>query len=136
MSFSRFIATVKIVFLGHILNWPWRSRIKRRKVRSDVISKIIPKYFKRYLPAAAAVVERKVENNDKNDKIFTLWLQGEDKAPPLVQACFRSVRKNCKQELVVLDERRSLITLLCQMLLWKSVRLVKSRMLISQIFVA
>ena len=43
--------------------------------------------------------------DDKNDKIFTLWLQGEDKAPPLVQACFRSVRKNCKQELVVLDEK-------------------------------
>lgn len=105
MSFSRFIATMKIVFFGHIFNWPWRSRVKRRKVRSDVISKVIPKYFKRYLPAAAAVVERKVENNDKNDKIFTLWLQGEEKAPPLVQACFRSVRKNCKQELVVLDEK-------------------------------
>jgi hypothetical protein len=70
-----------------------------------VIERVIPKYFERYLPAAAAVKERKVVNNDKNDKIFTLWLQGEDKAPPLVQACFRSVRKNCKQELVVLDEK-------------------------------
>ena len=46
-----------------------------------------------------------VENNDKNDKIFTLWLQGEDNAPPLVKACFRSVRRHCKQELVVLDEK-------------------------------
>ena len=105
MSFSRFVATMKIVLFGHILNWPWRSRVKRRAVRSDVISKVIPTYFKRYLPAAAAVKEREVINNDKNDKIFTLWLQGEDKAPPLVQACFRSVRKNCKQELVVLDEK-------------------------------
>ena len=105
MSFSRFIATMKIVFMGHIFNWPWRSRVKRRAVRSDVISKVIPTYFKRYLPAAAAIKEREVINNDKNDKIFTLWLQGEDKAPPLVQACFRSVRKNCKQELVVLDEK-------------------------------
>lgn len=105
MNISRFVAMTEIVVRGHVLNWFWRSREHRRIVRSDVISKVIPKYFKRYLPAAAAVKERKVVNNDKNDKIFTLWLQGEDKAPPLVQACFRSVRKNCKQQLVVLDEK-------------------------------
>ena len=58
-------------------------------------------------------MERPVEKNDKNEKIWTIWLQGEDKAPPLVQACFRSVRKNCTQELVVLDEKtlRDYITL-------------------------
>lgn len=105
MSLARFFAMAEIIARGHIFNWLWRSREHRRIVRSDVISKVIPKYFKRYLPAVAAVPERKPENNDKNDKIFTLWLQGEDKAPPLVQACFRSVRKNCKQELVVLDEK-------------------------------
>ena len=105
MNLARFVAMTEIMVRGHILNWPWRSRVHRRIVRSDVISKVIPKYFKRYLPAAAAVKERKVVNNDKNDKIFTLWLQGEDKAPPLVQACFRSVRRNCKQELIVLDEK-------------------------------
>lgn len=105
MNIARFFAMTNIAIRGHILNWPWRSRVHRRMVRSDVISQVIPKYFKRYLPAVAAVPEVKVINNDKNDKIFTLWLQGEDKAPPLVQACFRSVRKNCKQELVVLDEK-------------------------------
>ena len=105
MNLARFVAMTEIMVRGHIFNWPWRSRVHRRIVRSDVISKVIPKYFKRYLPAAAAVKERKVVNNDKNDKIFTLWLQGEDKAPPLVQACFRSVRRNCKQELIVLDEK-------------------------------
>lgn len=104
MKLSRMWAMTKVAVFGHILNWPWRSRVHRRAVRSDVISKIIPQYFKRYLPAAAEIPERKVEKNDKNDKIFTLWLQGEDNAPPLVKACFRSVRKNCKQELIVLDE--------------------------------
>lgn len=105
MNIARFFAMTDIAIRGHICNWPWRSRVHRRTVRSDVISQVIPKYFKRYLPAAAAIKERKVINNDKNDKIFTLWLQGEDKAPPLVQACFRSVRRHCKQELVVLDEK-------------------------------
>lgn len=105
MNLARFVVMTEIMVRGHILNWPWRSRVHRRIVRSDVISKVIPKYFKRYLPAVASVQETKVIKNDKNDKIFTLWLQGEDKAPPLVQACFRSVRRNCKQELIVLDEK-------------------------------
>ena len=105
MNLARAIAMSDVILRGHILNWFWRSREHRRAVRSDVISKIIPKFFKRYLPAAAAIPERKVVKNDKNEKIFTIWLQGEENAPELVKACFRSVRKNCKQELVVLDEK-------------------------------
>ena len=103
MKIARMWAMTKVMMFGHILNWPWRSRVRRRQVRSDVISRIIPKYFRRYLPAAAAIPERKVVKNDKNEKIWTIWLQGEKKAPALVKACFRSIRKNCKQELVILD---------------------------------
>lgn len=105
MSLARFVAMTKFILMGHILNWPWRKREKRRAVRTAVIERVIPKYFERYLPAAAAVKERKVVNNDKNDKIFSLWLQGEENAPELVKACFRSVRRHCKQELIVLDEK-------------------------------
>ena len=104
MSFSRFVATMKIVLFGHILNWPWRSRVKRRAVRSDVISKVIPTYFKRYLPAVKNVADGPVIKDDKNEKIFTIWQQGEENAPELVKSCFRSIRKHCKQELVVLDD--------------------------------
>lgn len=113
MKIARFFALADIVVRGHILNWFWRDRETRRAVRSDILADAIPRYFRRYLPAAAAVVERPVVKDDKNEKIWTIWLQGEDKAPPLVQACFRSVRKNCTQELVVLDENtlRDYITL-------------------------
>ena len=104
MNLSRFFAMSDVIVRGHILNWFWRSREKRRAVRSDVLATAIPRYFKRYLPAAAAIKERKVVKDDNNEKIFTIWLQGEENAPDLVKACFRSVRKNCKQELVVLDE--------------------------------
>ncbi len=104
MNLQRILNLSDIVLRGHILNWFWRSRAKRREVRSSILSSVLPRYFKRYLPAAAAIPERNVIQDDKNEKIFTLWLQGEDKAPPLVKACFRSIRKNCKQELVVLDE--------------------------------
>ena len=104
MNIAKMWAMTRVAFQGHILNWLWRSREHRRAVRSDVISKIIPSYFKRYLPAAAAIPERAVVHDDKNEKIFTLWLQGEENAADLVKACFRSVRRHCKQELIVLDE--------------------------------
>ena len=104
MNIAKMWAMTRVVMLGHVFNPLWRSRAHRRAVRSDVISRIIPDYFKRYLPAAAAIPERAVVHDDENEKIFTLWLQGEENAPDLVKACFRSVRRHCKQELVVLDE--------------------------------
>ena len=93
-----------IILRAHVLNWFWRPRAVRRRIRSDILATALPRYFRRYLPAAAAIPERKVQKNDKGEKIFTLWLQGEEAAPALVKACFRSVRRHCKQELVVLDE--------------------------------
>lgn len=105
MGFSRIVALTEIILLGHVFNWFWRPRAKRRQVRSDLIAKVIPHYFKRYLPAAAAVPLRTPVKDDKNEKIFSVWTQGEENAPKLVKACFRSVRRNCKQELIVLDEK-------------------------------
>ena len=105
MKIARMWALTRVVVHGHILNWPWRSRAHRHQVRTDWTVRIATQYFKRYLPAVAAIPERKVVKNDKNDKIYTLWLQGEENAPALVKACFRSIRKHCKQELVVLDEK-------------------------------
>jgi hypothetical protein len=104
MSFARNYALFKIILFGHVLVPIWWSRERRRARRCDVLSSVIPNYFKRYLPAVDDVKECKVIHDDKNEKIFTLWLQGEYNAPPLVKACFRNIRKNCKQELIVLDE--------------------------------
>ncbi len=104
MGFRRFLALTDIIVRGHILVPLWWSRKRRRERRCQVLTSAIPSYFKRYLPAAAAVPERKVVKDDKNEKIWTIWQQGEDNAPPLVKACFRNIRKNCKQELVVLDD--------------------------------
>lgn len=105
MNLARLFALAKIAVFGHILNWPWRTRMHRRKVRTDYTAKIATQYFKRYLKNVADVKETRVIKDDKNDKIWTLWLQGEEKAPALVKACFKSVRKHCKQELIVLDAK-------------------------------
>ena len=39
------------------------------------------------------------------ERIFSMWLQGESQAPPVVQACWRSMRANSAHELVILDGR-------------------------------
>lgn len=103
MNIARKIALFKIVLFGHILNPFWKTRVERRKQRTDLTAGVLTKYFKRYLKAVESVPETKPVNNDANEKIFTIWLQGEEKAPALVKACFRSIRRHCKQELIVLD---------------------------------
>jgi hypothetical protein len=74
------------------------------KSRHFIKGIIIPWYFKRYLPAAAAVHAREVVKNP-DEKIFSLWFQGEDAAPPLVKSCYRSIRRHCPQEFLVLDDK-------------------------------
>ncbi len=105
MKFSRFFALTDVALRGHVFNPLWWSRERRRERRYKVILSVIPRYFKRYLPQTGDVPERKVIKNDGGEKIWTLWLQGEENAPALVKACYRSVRRHCKQELVVLDEK-------------------------------
>ena len=57
MNISRAWALTQIVVRAHVLNWLWRPRAVRSAVRCDVFSNIAVRYFKRYLPAAAAVKE-------------------------------------------------------------------------------
>jgi len=105
MKIARLIATIRLILVGHILNPFWLSRVQRRKIRTDYTAKVVTKYFKRYLKNVKDVKETKPVKDDKHDKIWTIWLQGEDKAPALVKSCYRSVRRHCKQELVVLDSK-------------------------------
>lgn len=104
MKLSRTWALADIVLRAHILNPLWLPRDVRRARRCDVAAVAIPRYLKRYVPAPGTIAETKPVHDDKNEKIFTIWLQGEENAPELVKACYRSIRKNCTQELVVLDE--------------------------------
>ncbi len=100
--FERFKCAVKIIIYGHLFNWG--NREKRRKIRQDVTARFIPEYFKMYLPADG-FEEQAITYNDDNDNIFSVWLQGEENAPKLIKACFDSIRKNCKQQLIVIDEK-------------------------------
>lgn len=105
MKLSRTFALADIVLRAHILNPFWWPRDRRRERRCNVAKVAIPRYLKRYVPAPGGIPDVPAEHTRDREKIFSLWLQGEENAPALVQACWRSVRKNCPdQDLVVLDE--------------------------------
>ena len=89
---------------AHLLNPLWLPEETRRKRRCAAQGDILTAFMKKhYLAAVKDVPVSPVVNNDAQEKIFTLWLQGEKQAPPIVQSCFRSIRRHCSQELVVLD---------------------------------
>ena len=104
MNISRWWALTKIVVQAHVLNWFWRPRSVRRARRCAVAANAIPKYMMRYVPKPDEIADMPIVKDDAGEKIFTLWLQGEENAPALVRACFASIRAHCSQELIVLDE--------------------------------
>ncbi len=95
---------LKIIVKGHILNWPWRSHQERRKVRGIATSEAVCEYLSRHIGFIRSIKEDETVCRNGEERIFSIWFQGEDKAPDIVKACFRSMRANCSQELVVLDE--------------------------------
>ena len=81
MKLSRTWALTNIVLRAHILNPFWLSRDARRERRCKIAGSAIPKYLMRYLPKPGSVPEVQPVNNDKNEKIFTIWEisgEGED----------------------------------------------------------
>lgn len=106
MNTARFKTTLRIMLSGHILNWPWRSGAERRKTRGEATRKAVLEYLEqyvRYYRDIPAGEECTGKIPDEKERIFTIWLQGEENAPAIVKACFRSIRRNCRQQLVILD---------------------------------
>ena len=100
----RFRFIFHVVVFGHLLNWPWRSRLERRRVRGRATREAAMTYLQPYAAAVRDIPEDQPDHADPH-RIFTLWLQGEEQAPPLVRACLDSIRRHGDAELVVLDER-------------------------------
>lgn len=104
MSIRRLLAKADMGLYGHLLNLRLDDA-RRRTFRARIEGRAVERYARCLLDAAARVEETPVVRDDDGERIFSLWLQGENEAPPLVKACFRSIRRNCTQPLVVLDEK-------------------------------
>lgn len=93
-----------LITVGHIFNAPWKSREARRKQRYRATRESALRYLRRYAPEIKSLRVPPVDTAPEPEMAFTIWFQGEEQAPPLVKACFRSMRRHLKQPLVVLDE--------------------------------
>lgn len=101
----RFIGQCRIAIEGHLLNPLWHSKDERRRKRHKVLEKVYMNYLKSYKDFAKNIIPECKEPSEEEEKVFTIWFQGEENAPELIKACFRSMRANLKQELIVLDEQ-------------------------------
>lgn len=106
-KFARLVLAVSKAVQGHMLNPFWWSRQKRRDRRCEVFGSLIPEYFRKYyLDAALAVPYTEPVASEGPEKVFVLWLQGEESAPLLIRRCIASIRKHCPGcELIVLDDK-------------------------------
>lgn len=102
-SLGRFVQSLDLIWNGHILNPIWSDRVSRRKKRYEATSDSLMRYLKRYAPAVAAIRPSDAPVEPEPEHAFSIWFQGEENAPELVKACFRSMRRNLRQPLVVLD---------------------------------
>ena len=134
MTRGRFSTKAEIVLRGHILNWPWRSRLERRRARGAATRDAVCAYLDRYVSEFLGMPYTPAEDagqpapygsgqpvpgspaqpvpdsfgqaspgDSGKERIFSIWLQGEQSAPDIVKACWRSIRANSSRELVVLD---------------------------------
>lgn len=97
-----------IMLEGHILNPFWKPRFARRKRRNEAITNAKLKYLRIYEKEVKQIQPTPKQNEDaekEEERVFTLWLQGENQAPPIVKACFRSMKRHIDMPLVVLDEK-------------------------------
>ena len=75
----------------------------RRK--GDDKAMLILSYLEQYNNAVKNYNHRTFSDSaQKEEKIFSIWLQGKEKAPEIVKACWASIKANCSNELVILDE--------------------------------
>ncbi len=102
---GRIMQSLHLIVEGHILNPIWKDRDQRRKKRYKATYSSAMGYLRRYATAIRAINPEPLTTPDEPERAFTIWFQGEDNAPALVKACFRSMRRHLKQELVVLDEK-------------------------------
>lgn len=109
MKWNRIRTDLRIFFGGHVFNSLFSGRAARRRRREATVARAVDSYLDCLVPVLRNVPEdadTSVSDGEcrPEEKIFSIWLQGEDAAPEIVKACWRSIRHNCTQELVVLDD--------------------------------
>lgn len=99
---------LKFIWKGHIVNWLWRDKLKRRITRNNAYGEFKMSYLKRYADYAKNIkVEHPSEDmpcDKEEEKIYTLWFQGVEKAPEIVKKCLGSIQERYDKKLIILTD--------------------------------
>lgn len=101
---SKLSRQCRLILEGHLLNPFWHSKEERRKRRFRALEKTYMSYLKPFKDFTEKLVANEIPSDTEPERVFSIWFQGEYNAPEIVKACFQSMRRNLRQELVVLDE--------------------------------
>lgn len=95
---------LRLLVKKYLLTPPWLPPQKRAQRRDAASGRVLTDFMQKHLLAAAnAVAVTSPQKDDTGERIFSIWLQGEENAPEIVRSCFFSIREHCSQPLVVLD---------------------------------
>lgn len=94
---------LEVTIRGHVLNPLWLSRERRREIRGQASHRAVISYLSKYSSFAKELSFTEDGSGDDVRNVFTLWLQGKDRAPDLVRACWRSMEDHCGEHLHILD---------------------------------
>ena len=100
---------LKYIWKGHIINWLWRDKLKRRITRNMARGEFKMAYLQKYADFAKNLTPEpagpEVASGHQDEKIYTLWFQGEENAPEIVKKCIDSVKEKYPDKLVILTEK-------------------------------
>lgn len=91
---------LKRILLNRVLVPFWKTRKERWARRNRITAELSEQYL-RHMPVT--VPENCIPERMPREYVFSMWLQGEDKAPKIVKSCWESIRRHSGKELVVLD---------------------------------
>jgi len=81
-------------------------QILNTKNSNDMLNKLLfaNESINQFFDEEIDIESTDTKNNSDEKIIWQLWLQGEEKAPPIIQKCFSSVKRHCKDyQINVLD---------------------------------
>lgn len=98
MSYIGFL--LKKAIFAHLLVPLWKDRRQRGLLRHQVITDLCEEYVK---DITVTIPRGAIPERLPKEYVFSMWLQGEKHAPQIVKSCWKSIRRHCKAELIILD---------------------------------
>lgn len=105
MSFFRHLLLHINIFIRAYLFSLFKPAQDKRRFINSMKRRLFTDYLVRYLPPEMPEPVVVHDEDISEEKIFTMWLQGEENAPAIVKSCIGRARHFYGDRLIVLDEQ-------------------------------